>query len=484
MRPRMERPSTEATSNVLATVLDSSADAIIGKDLAGTVLTWNRGAERMYGYTAAEMIGRSILTIVPDDRRDELADLVQRVVRGGRVESVDTIRVAKSGALVEVALTLAPLHAAPGQLVGVVATARDVGAQRRAERALRNSEARSRAIVETAVDGIIVIDAAGRIESFNAAAVRLFGYTEHELIGQNVRVLMPEPYTSEHDAYIARYAATRERRVIGIGREVTGLRKDGSHFPLHLSVAEMSIEGQTKYTGIVRDLTERVRLESRLREEAGLVRIGELAAVLAHEVKNPLAAMSGAVQILGERLPSPDDQEIVREILTRVDSLNSLMGDLLLYARPPKPAVMPVDAAELLESLVAFLRRDPLWQHVVVELENRADPVRADPELLRIAVQNLLVNAVQAMGGRGTLRVHIHAAQGMAHIDVADSGPGIPRHAMDKLFTAFFTTKARGTGLGLATVRRIADAHGGQVAILSTGEQGTIVRLSVPLHAR
>ena len=480
----MDRPSTAETSNLLATILDSSSDAIIGKDLAGTVLTWNRGAERMYGYSAAEMIGRSVLTIVPEDRRAELADLVERVVRGGRVESVDTIRVAKSGALVEVALTLAPLHAAPGQLVGVVATTRDVGAQRRAERALRSSEARSRAIVETAVDGIIVIDAQGRIESFNAAAERLFGYAEHELIGKNVRELMPEPYTGEHDAYIARYAATRERRVIGIGREVTGLRKDGSAVPLHLSVAEMSIDGETKYTGIVRDLTERVRLESRLREEAGLVRIGELAAVLAHEVKNPLAAMSGAVQILGQRLPSPDDQEIVREILTRVNSLNSLMGDLLLYARPPKPAVMPVDVAELLESLVAFLRRDPLWQHVVVQIENRADSVRADPELLRIAVQNLLVNAVQAMGGRGTLRVHIHAAQGMAHIDVADSGPGIPRHAMDKLFTPFFTTKARGTGLGLATVRRIADAHGGHVAILSTGDQGTTVRLSMPLHAR
>jgi two-component system, LuxR family, sensor kinase FixL len=480
----MHRPSTAEMSNLLGTILDSSADAINGRDLAGTVLTWNRGAERMYGYSAAEMIGQSILAIVPEDRRAELAELVGRVEREGRVESVDTIRVAKSGALVEVALTLAPLHGAPGQVIGVVATARDVGAQRRAERALRSSEARWRAIVETAVDGIIVIDADGRIESFNAAAERLFGYTERELIGQNVHVIMPEPYKGEHDAYIARYAATRERRVIGIGREVMGLRKDGSRFPLHLSVAELAIDGRTKYTGIVRDLSERVRLESRLREEAGLVRIGELAAVLAHEVKNPLAAMSGAVQILGERLPSPEDQEIVREILTRVDSLNSLMGDLLLYARPPKPAVMAIDAAELLESLIAFLRRDPQWQDVVVQLESRAEPVRADPELLRIAVQNLLVNAVQAMGGRGRLRVHIHASRGFGHIDVEDSGPGIPPTAIDKLFTPFFTTKARGTGLGLATVRRIADAHGGQVSIVRTDAHGTIVRLSIPLHHR
>jgi two-component system sensor kinase FixL len=481
----MHRPSTDEMSNLLGTILDSSADAIIGRDLAGIVLTWNRGAERMYGYTAAEMIGQSILAIVPEDRRAELTDIVERVVGGARVESVDTIRVARSGALVEVALTLAPLHGAPGQVIGVVATARDVGAQRRAERALRSSEARWRAIVETAVDGIIVIDADGRIESFNAAAERLFGYAERDLIGRNVHVLMPEPYASEHDGYIARYVATRDRRVIGIGREVMGLRKDGSRFPLHLSVAELAIDGQTKYTGIVRDLTERVGLESRLREEAGLVRIGELAAVLAHEVKNPLAAMSGAVQILGERLAAPEDQEIVREILTRVDSLNSLMADLLLYARPPKPAVMAIDAAELLDSLIAFLRRDPQWQDVVVQLESRAEePVRADPELLRIAVQNLLVNAVQAMGGRGRLRVHIHTSRGFAHIDIEDSGPGIPPTAIDKLFTPFFTTKARGTGLGLATVRRIADAHGGQVSIVRTDAHGTVVRLSIPLHHR
>ena len=346
--------------------------------------------------------------------------------------------------------------------------------------ALRTSEARHRAIVETAVDAIILIDRTGVIESINPAAERLFQHRASEVIGQNVSILMPQPYAAEHDGYLHRYLETGTAHIIGIGREVTGQRKDGTTFPAHLSVAQLTIEGEIKFTGIVRDLTERVNLEMRLREESGLVRLGELAAVLAHEVKNPLAAVSGAVQVLGEKLTEPDEREIVTEILRRLDSLAAMMGDLLLFARPPKPRFTQVDLMRLIDTLVSFFQLDPAWRDIQCEVKGTTTPIVADSELLKVALQNLLINALQAMSGRGRLTVTVQQSSGGVWIDVSDSGPGVSPDAQAKLFTPFFTTKSRGTGLGLATVRRIAEAHKGEIRLLSTSPTGTTMRISLP----
>ena len=245
---------------------------------------------------------------------------------------------------------------------------------------------------------------------------------------------------------------------------------------------EVQLEGATKFTGIVRDLTDRVKLESKLREESGLVRIGELAAVLAHEVKNPLAAVSGAVQMLVDRL-SPADQEIAHEILRRLDGLNALMGDLLLYARPPRPQMTEIDLAGLLDALVQFLRADPSWRQLDVAVDAGVQSLVADPELLKIAFQNLLLNAAQATGGRGRVTITLRgAADNTVVVDVSDDGPGIPVEIRSQLFTPFVTTKSRGTGLGLATVRRIAEAHSGTVRVLATGPEGTTIRVTLAVQ--
>lgn len=478
MEPHPLGPDVEA--RILGALVESSDDAIIAKDLAGTILTWNRGAGRMYGYSAAEMVGQSISVIVPPDRAEEYAEMLDRVGRGERVDAVDTVRLTKGGHRISVSLTVWPIRDQHGRMIGACATARDITAQRRAERAQAASEARWRAIIESAVDGIIMIDRRGRIEFFNPAAERLFGYRSDDVIGHNVSMLMPSPYTEEHDHYLKRYLMTGERHIIGIGREVTGRRSDGTTFPLHLSVGELSLDGETKFTGIVRDLTDRVKLEKKLREESGLVRVGELAAVLAHEVKNPLAAVSGAIQMLSEHMTAEEDREIAQEILRRLDGLSSLMSDLLLFARPPRPETRPVDVSGLLDALVAFLKADPAWRDLDVAVAGQGGTLVADPELLKIAFQNLLLNAAQALRGQGTIRVKLLETDSMMVIDVIDTGPGIPAELRERLFTPFFTTKARGTGLGLATVRRIAEAHGGQVTILETSPAGTTVRVSLP----
>ena len=203
---------------------------------------------------------------------------------------------------------------------------------------LRDSNAQLRSIIDSAVDGIIVIDEHGRIESFNPGAERLFGYAQPEVLGRNVSMLMPSPYREEHDGYLHRYLTTGAAKIIGVGREVTGLRRDGTTFPLHLSVGEVRLAGEQKFTGILHDLTARVRIEEQLRERAALARVGEMAAVIAHEVKNPLAGIRGAIQVIGGRLPDASrDASIVQEIVARIDALDGLMKDLLLFARPPQP---------------------------------------------------------------------------------------------------------------------------------------------------
>jgi two-component system sensor kinase FixL len=477
------QPDLEAHP-ILAAIMESSDDAIIATDLGGTILTWNRGAERIFGYAASEVVGRSLAVLMPPNDDSELAGILKRLNDGRPIEPHDTLRMTKGGYRVNVAVTAMPVRANDGRPIGAVTIARDIAVQRRAEQAMRRSEARWRAIIESAVDAIIMINRHGGIESFNPAAERMFGYRSEELIGRNVTVLMPEPYASEHDHYLRRYQMTGERRIIGIGREVTARRKDGTVFPAHLSVGELELDGEVKFTGIVRDQTDRMSLEVKLRDEAGLVRIGELAAVLAHEVKNPLAAVSGAIQMLSEHLASEEDQEIVHEVLRRLDGLGSLMTDLLLYARPPRPRMTEVNLTEMLHALVSFLGADPAWQEVIVDIHGQNGSVTGDPELLKVVFQNLLLNAAQAMNGQGFIQIRLQDASGSVLVDVVDTGPGIPAEAREKLFTPFFTTKVRGTGLGLATVRRIVEAHAGHVEILSSGRDGTTIRVTLPSAAR
>jgi PAS domain S-box-containing protein len=346
---------------------------------------------------------------------------------------------------------------------------------------IRDTTARLRSIIDSAVDGIIVIDEHGAIESFNPAAERLFGYPQSEVIGRNVNVLMPSPYHEEHDGYLSRYLTTGKAKIIGIGREVTGLRRDGTVFPLHLSVGEMSVAGAPKFTGIVHDLSTRVRIEEQLRERAALARVGEMAAVIAHEVKNPLAGIRGAIQVIGGRLPGESrDAAVLTEIVARIDALDGLMKDLLLYARPLEPRRVSVDVAALVTMTAELICRDPSLKDLQVVVEGSASPVLADAEMLKIIVQNLLINGAHAIRNRGRIDVKIRTAKGTCHIAFADRGPGIPAEIRDRIFDPFFTTKSRGSGLGLPTTKRLIEAHHGEVVVECPPAGGTTVTVRLP----
>jgi signal transduction histidine kinase len=232
--------------------------------------------------------------------------------------------------------TLFPVHLSVGEMrIGgerkFTGMLHDLTKHVRLEGELGASEARWRAVIDSAVDGIVVIDAHGTIEAF-----------------RNVNMLMPSPYQEEHDTYLARYLATGQAKIIGMGREVQGRRKDGTTFPLHLSVGQMTNDGERKFTGILHDLSARVQMEGQMREQAALAKLGEMAAVIAHEVKNPLAGIRGAMQVFGRRMSKDDaSAPVLKDIVARIDSLDQMMKDMLLFARPPTLKRAPMEVARL-----------------------------------------------------------------------------------------------------------------------------------------
>lgn len=286
----------------ILTIFESAVDGIILIDARRLILAFNPAAERLFGYRVEEVLGQNVRLLMPSPDREQhdgyFDDFLETGVGTGR--EVRGRR--KDGSTF-------PLHLSVGRTeidgqpayTGIL---HDLSSRVAAEDALRKSEERVRSIVESAVDGILVIDDHGMIQAFNPSAERLFGYRIDEVIGQNINMLMPSPDHERHDGYLRHYLTTGEQKIIGMGREVTALRKDGTTFPVHLSVGEMkSADGTRSFTGILHDLSDRVVLEQRLTEQKSLAKLGEMAAVVAHEVKNPIAGIRVALQVITSRMP-------------------------------------------------------------------------------------------------------------------------------------------------------------------------------------
>jgi len=366
---------------------------------------------------------------------------------------------------------------------------------KRTQRALRFSEMRTRAVLDHAVDGIITIDDHGRIESFNPAAERLFGYTAAEVAGHNVRMLMPPPYRDEHDSFLERYRRTGEPHIIGSGREVVGRRQDGTTFPLDLAVSEMVVAGERKFLGITRDLTERKRAEETMRQlqqqaqrRDRLADIGAITAQIVHDIGNPLAGISMQAQLLLRRARQGAGHSLdsagkpLERILNEVHRLDTLVKEFLEFAGEQRLDLKLIDLRRVLTQIV------DLWQPigaardilVVTERLDELPPIRADEDKLRRVFENLVKNAVEAIAqGPG----HIAIRAGIANeesirIEVEDTGPGMPADIQP--FRLFETTKRDGTGLGLSIVQQIVRAHGGSIDVAPRQPHGTVFNVALP----
>jgi PAS domain S-box-containing protein len=365
---------------------------------------------------------------------------------------------------------------------------------------LAGQASKLKAILESTLDAIITIDAAGLIVTTNPAAEALFGYSAEEFIGRNVRFLMPEPYRSEHDGYIHNYLSTGERKIIGIGREVSGQRRDGSVFPMQLAVSEFQIDGRRHFTGIIHDLSQSKATERALREAQKMEALGQLTGGIAHDFNNLLTVILGNVEMLESRLTSEDDRDLAREALEAAEVGARLTSRLLAFARRSHLEPELVNLNTFVLGLTDMLHRT-LGE--TVRLSTMLDPslwtVKVDPSQVESAIVNLAVNARDAMpkGGRlmlETSNVSLDAdavaeMQGVAASDyvrlsVSDTGEGMLPSVRDRAFEPFFTTKekGRGTGLGLSMVYGLAKQSGGHATIYSEVGKGTSVNLYLPRH--
>jgi len=360
-------------------------------------------------------------------------------------------------------------------------------------------EAHLRSILDTVPEAMIVIDEQGAIQSFSATAVRLFGYAPEEVIGQNVKMLMPEPYRGEHDSYLGRYRSTGERRIIGIGRLVVGERKDGSTFPLELSVGEMRSGKDRFFTGFIRDLTERQQSEQRLQElQSELVHIsrltalGEMSSALAHELNQPLSAISNYLSGVQRMLKDQPDalSQKVRDGVAKAVEQALRSGDII---RRLREFVARGETAQRVESVVkmveeasalALVGARQLGVRVSFSLNRDVDLVLVDKVQIQQVLLNLIRNAVEAMAGserRELTLSSMPAGDDMVEIRVADTGSGISEEVADRLFQPFVTTKTQGMGVGLSICRTILEAQGGRIWAAPNPRGGTVFHLTVPL---
>jgi PAS domain S-box-containing protein len=358
--------------------------------------------------------------------------------------------------------------------------------RRRLVTEIRQSEARLASILDTAVDAIITIDERGIVQSVNSAAVRLFGYEESEIVGQNVKLLMPSPDRERHDTYIQNYLKTGEKKIIGIGREVVGLRNDGSQFAMDLAVSEVRLGDRRLFTGMVRDISQQKQAELRARQAERLAAIGQTVTGLAHESRNAFQRSQACLEMLAMELDDrPEALELVERTQKALDDLHHLYEEVRDYAAP---IVLDRQVCDL-----AHVWRDS-WSHLRqahgekgVHLIERADGVdlacQVDWFAMGQVFRNVLENAIAACPVGGRIVVHCREVRllGQSAVEVAirDDGPGFDPANRDKVFDPFFTTKVKGTGLGMAIARRIVEAHGGQITLGENGP-GAEVILTLP----
>jgi PAS domain S-box-containing protein len=321
----------------------------------------------------------------------------------------------------------------------------------------------------------------GEITFVNDKFVEISKYPREELIGQDHRLINSGYHSKE---YIRDLWTTIANGRIWRG-ELRNRAKDGSYYWVDTTIVPFLDDRRKpyQYMAIRYDVTDRKRSEEKLREQAALARLGEMAAVVAHEVKNPLAAIKGALQVIGGRMPAESrDRMIMTDVVARVDSLNDIVQDLLVFARPRDPQLTPVNLAALLEDTAALVRKDPAYASLGIAVSGARPVVQIDIDQMRTVFLNLLLNAAQAGGASSRVAVTVAADDLAAIVAIADDGPGIAAEVRPKIFEPFFTTKHRGTGLGLPTAKRVVERHRGTIDVECPPSGGTIVTVTLPMQ--
>jgi PAS domain S-box-containing protein len=470
----------------LAAIVDSSDDAIVSKDLNGIITSWNAGAERLFGYKTEEIVGKSVLTIIPSELQHEEPEILRRLRAGERIEHYETERIRKDGERVFVSLTISPIKNAAGKVTGASKIARDISERRRAD----DARFHLAAIIDSSDDAIVSKDLNGIITSWNAAAERLFGYRADEIVGKSVLTIIPPQLHGEEPEILRKLRAGERIEHY----ETERVRRDGQKVWVSLTISPIrdplgKVIGASK---IVRDISERKRVQEALIQSEKLAATGRMAAGIAHEINNPLEAVTNLAYLIStDSGLSESTRNYADLLLQEVGRASEIAKQSLAFYRDSgKPASFNV--TDLLDNVISINRQKFELRSIEVVKDYRASaPAFGFASEVRQIIANLFLNAIDAMpeGGKIVARITQHHMNGESRLQVsiADTGTGIPQESRARLFEPFFTTKSnRGNGLGLWVSQGIAEKHGGKIRVrTSTREKksGTVFSLFIPVKA-
>jgi PAS domain S-box-containing protein len=467
----------------LERLINTTQDAVISIDRQGCVVSFNPAAERVFGYSADEIVGRKVNDLMAEPYATEHDGYIARYERTGEPHAIGRIRSVegrrKNGETFPIELSVTRVATAESEQVHYAAFIRDTSEVRRGQAWLQS-------LIETTQDAVLSIDRQRRIVLFNRSAERIFGYARSEVIGHKVNLLMAEPYAAEHDGYIERYEKTGAARALGRIRTVTARRKTGELFPIEISLTEIGVDREVHYAAFIRDISEKTSLQEQLVESERLAAIGSTAAKIGHELANPLNGMSLTVQLLEQRLSrlslgaGSQLTPTVKRLKDEISRLQKLVGQFATISRREKYYLRPVGLADLIEDVITL--QAPHFAQTGIQITNlttRDLPVvSVDKDKMKQALLNLLKNAGEAMPNGGTITIKTFTAGDSIILEITDTGKGIPLDI--DAFEPFLTTKREGTGVGLVIVRQILTAHAGKISYRSKPGEGTTFRIELP----
>ena len=468
----------------LGGLLEAAPDAMVVIDRHGTIVLVNAQTERLFGYTRAELLGRPVETFVPDGLRELHHKHRDAYVREPHVRAMgsglDLLARRADGSDFPVEISLAPLETEDGLLIS--AAVRDVTSKRREERLFRG-------LLEAAPDAMVIVDELGQIVLVNAQVEELFGYARAELIGRSVETLVPQRFAPMHVAFRSGYAAGPRTRPMGLAGNLFAVRKDGSEFPVEISLAPLETEDGLLISAAVRDITERRRTQ----EDADRVK-DEFFATVSHELRTPLTSMLGYCELMTDLEELTPQGRRFLQVITRsaerelrlVDDLLTLVAieDSGLSMRP-----LVVDLEPIVRDAVEAARVRAVEVDIDLGLEIPGFPVQVNVDRDRIgqALDNLLSNALKFTPSGGRVRVQLRTRGPVAEIDVVDSGSGVRDGDAERIFERLYRSGAAvaqqvpGAGLGLTIALAIAEAHAGTLSLVRSDESGATFRLELPL---
>jgi len=509
-----ERKNADESSAWLAAIVNSSADAIMGMNVDGIVTSWNRGAERMFGYTTQEMCGRPVTRLAPTNSADQ-ASLLASIGRSEALEQHETTRLRKDGQVIDVSLTLSPVRAPDGSVMGASVIARDITENRRVVETLRIQQEQTNSIIATAGDAFVGMDAAGLITEWNRAAEKLFGWPRDEVVGRVLaEILIPERYRELHHAGLRRVLAGGEPQILDRRIEIPALHRDGREVLVELAVWCLTSAKTERFSAFIRDISQRKQIENDLAHardqalEASRLK-SEFLATMSHEIRTPMNGVIGLTGLLLDSTLNDTQRRYADGIHTSGNVLLSVINDILDFSKIEAGKLVlddaPVNLRELVDEVTELVADTARSKGL--ELIGYCDPslptsLRGDPVRLRQILLNFATNAVK-FTDRGEVLIQVRpgpsaprATDGTAAstgpvevwLEVVDSGIGIAAKDRDRLFDAFAqvdastTRRFGGTGLGLAICRELATAMGGQIGVDSRIGSGSTFWSVIPLH--